>query len=142
MTSALCLVGEGPPKAAYYRRIVREMRDFANVIFVSPLSAFGFGGNSVSGGGSDGVVSGSSSNSEADFDYVNYVHEDDQQYFADYGDGDIVVQANYPLGPPTLVSRVKDWFEGFRPPEREKGRKRKKRLRDKKNQVMDICGYD
>ena len=119
------------------------MRDFANVIFVSPLSAFGFGGNSVSGGGSDGVVSGSSnSNSEADFDYVNYVHEDDQQYFADYGDGDIVVQANYPLGPPTLVSRVKDWFEGFRPPEREKGRKRKKRLRDKKNQVMDICSYD
>ena len=117
------------------------MRDFANVIFVSPLSAFGFGGNSVSGGGSDGVVSGSS-NSEADFDYVNYVHEDDQQYFADYGDGDIVVQANYPLGPPTLVSRVKDWFEGFRPPEREKGRKRKKRLRDKKNQVMYICSYD
>ena len=68
---------------------------------------------------------------------MNYVHEDDQQYFADYGDGDIVVQANYPLGPPTLVSRVKDWFEGFRPPE-STGKRRKKRLRDKKNQVTQL----
>ena len=110
-----------------------RLRDFANVILVSPLSAFGIGGNSVSGGGNDGVAS--SSSNEADFDYVNYVHEDDQQYFADYGDGDIVVQTNYPLGPPTLGSRVKDWFEGFRPPERAGGRKRKKRVRDKKNQV-------
>ena len=68
---------------------------------------------------------------------MNYVHEDDQQYFADYGDGDIVVQANYPLGPKTVITRVRDWFEGFRPPENAGGKKRKKkRVRDKKNQVI------
>ena len=66
---------------------------------------------------------------------MNYVHEDDQQYFADYGDGDIVVQSKYPLGPPTLFSRVKEWFEGFRPPESGDKKRRKPVKKDKKNQV-------